>query len=161
MSDATMLLDPDGTVVDASPSMLDLLGVGLDQLRALPRGAFAPEPPDPVAEAAFREAWESQGSPTIGGQGTIKRLDGTKVRVRFAISPTDDGRFRAIVDPIRGSVEEGPTLFTAGRVLAEWRAAERRLTTLEPETPDWTRVQAEIEGFRATYQDLFRDVRGS
>lgn len=158
MSDATMILEADGTAVDASPAVLDLLGVSLEQLRTLPPGAFAPEPPDPAADAAFREAWESQGSPDIGGQGTVKRLDGTKVRVRFAISPIDDGRFRVVLEPIEGSVDKAPTVFTAGQVLAEWRAAERQLTALEPDTAEFARVQAEIERFRASYQELFRST---
>ena len=68
MTDATMILNEDGTAADASPAALDILGVTLDQLRELPGGAFSANPPDPQADAAFRERWERQGSPEIGGE---------------------------------------------------------------------------------------------
>ena len=50
MTDATMILNEDGTPAEASPAALAILGVTLDQLRELPRGAFAATPPDPAAE---------------------------------------------------------------------------------------------------------------
>ncbi|HYH93481.1 MAG TPA: hypothetical protein VD763_10005 [Candidatus Saccharimonadales bacterium] len=156
MADATMILNADGTAADASEEALAMLGVSLDQLRSLPAGAFSPEPPDAAAEAAFREAWEEQGSPDIGGEGTLRRFDGSHVRVRFAIAPTTDGRFRAIFEAADGAVAEPPMVYTAGQVLARWRAAERELTTLAPGSPDHERVQADIDGFRTRYQEFFR-----
>jgi len=151
-----MILNEDGTAAEASPEALAILGVTLDQLRELPGGAFAATAPDPGADAAFREQWERQGSPDIGGEATIQRLDGERIRIKFAISRLEDGRYQAILFPTSGLTEDPPTLYTAGDVLAEWRAAERKLTTLRPGSPELAMVQADIDRFRIRYQELFR-----
>ncbi len=156
---ATMTLNADGTAVDASPAALELLGVSLDQLRALPRGAFSPEPEDVEGDAAFRKEWEGQGSPDIGGNATIQRLDGTRVRVRFGITPIDDGRLLAILEPTGDSTDDPTAVYTAGQVLAEWRAAERHMADIPAGSAEWRATQAEIELFRSRYQELFRDAR--
>lgn len=156
MMDATMILNEDGTAVDASPEALAILGVTMDQLRDLPGGAFSASAPDPEGDAAFRDAWVDQGSPDIGGEATIQRLDGDKVRVKFAITPLEGGRYRAVLMRAPGSTEAATSLYTAGEVLAQWRAAERRLETLTPGSPELEDVQSDIEVFRARYQELFR-----
>jgi PAS domain-containing protein len=155
-TDASMILEADGRASHASPRALELLGVSLDQLRSLPPGAFSASPPDPDGTAAFRQAWEAEGSPDLGGEATIRRLDGDEVRVRFAISPMGDGRFQAILEPTAGAPEEPPTLYSAGETLALWRAAERRLATLDPHGPESIAIRAEIESFQKRYQDVFR-----
>ena len=151
-----MTLLPDGTVDHANPEALSLLGVTLSQLRALPPGAFSPEAPDPEAQAAFREQWEAGGRPDVGGDATLRRLDGSMVRVRFAIAAQPDGRYVAVLAPTRGSTNAPSTLFTGGRILAEWRAAERQLAELRPDSPEAVGVRTEIERLRELYQDLFR-----
>ena len=78
-----MILNADGSTADANREALDMLGVTHDELVGLPAGAFSPEPPDPEADAAFREQWERQGTPDIGGEATLRRLDGSSVRVKF------------------------------------------------------------------------------
>jgi hypothetical protein len=155
----SLTISPDGEVLDATPEALTLLGVSLDELLALPRGALAAEPADPDQDAAFREQWEASGRPDIGGQATLQRLDGSKVRVRFAISQNSQGTFTAILDPTTAPVEAPPILFTAGDVLQAWRAAERRLATLQEGTAEWSTVADEIEGFRARYQEAFQAGR--
>lgn len=153
--DATMILNEDGTVVDASPEALAILGATMDQLRDLPGGAFSASPPDPEADAAFRDAWADQGSPDIGGEATIQRLDGDKVRVKFAITPHEGGHYRVVLMRAPGSTEAATSLYTAGEVLAQWRASERRLETLTPGSPELEDVQSDIVVFRTRYQELF------
>jgi hypothetical protein len=153
---ATLTILADGTVEDASPDALHLLGVSLAQLRSLPRGAFSPDPPDAEADAAFRRQWEAGGRPDIGGDATLQRLDGSKVRVRFAIAALGDGRFFAVLSPTRGSTAAPANIFTGGKILSEWRAAERRLTEVPPGSEDAAAIEAEIERLRTHYQDLFR-----
>lgn len=156
MSNATIILAADGTAEDATPQALELLGVTLERLRQLPPGAFAATPPDPEGDTAFRAEWEQAGAPDIGGEATIQRLDGAKVRIKFAIARLDDGRFRAVLERAGGSTESAPLVYTAGQVLAEWRAAERRLAELTPDDPDYARITADIESFRSRYQEMFR-----
>ena len=130
-----MILNADGTTADANREALDMLGVTLDELVALPAGAFSPEPPDAEAHAAFREQWERQGTPDIGGEATLRRLDGSSVRVKFGITPIEEGRFVAVLEPVGATIDAPPVLYTAGQVLAEWRAAERRLDAIPEERP--------------------------
>jgi hypothetical protein len=117
---------------------------------------LSPEPADPVAQAAFREHWEGQGSPDIGGEATMRRLDGTSIRVKFGITPIEDGRYLAVLEPVAGLTQQPPTVYTAGQVLAEWRAAERRMIAIPPDTAEWHDTQAQIETFRRRYQEVFR-----
>lgn len=151
-----MVLNADGTTADASLAALELLGLTLEQLRALPPGALSPEPRDPVAQEAFREQWEGQGSPDIGGEATMRRLDGTSIRVKFGLTPIEDGRFLALIEPVAGPTEQPPVVYTAGQVLAEWRAAERRMIEIPPDSQEWHDAQVEIETFRKRYQELFK-----
>ena len=151
-----MVINADGTTADASPAALELLGLTLEQLRALPPGALSPEPRDPEAQEAFLEQWERQGSPDIGGEATMRRLDGSSIRVRFGLKPIEDGRFLALIEPIAGPTEQPPVVYTAGQVLAEWRAAERRMIEIPPDSDEWHVAQAEIETFRKRYQELFK-----
>lgn len=151
----TLTINADGKIADANEAALDLLRVTLEQARALPPGAFSAEPPDPAADKSFREQWEREGTPDIGGEGTLRRPDGTSVRVKFGITPLDDGRFLAILEEIDAGHDAPPILYTAGQVLAEWRAAERRLAAIVEGSPEWTAVSDEIEVFRRRYHALF------
>jgi PAS domain-containing protein len=157
---ATITINAAGRIEDAEPEALALLGVTLDELLALPQGAFSPDPPDLEADAAFRTQWEADGRPDIGGQATLQRPDGSKVRVRFAITQTPDERFLAVLEPIAASVDAPTTMYTGGEVLAAWRAAERRLTALEPDSQEWADASQEIERFRSLYHDLFKQKAG-
>ena len=100
LSVATMVINADGTTADASPAALELLGLTLET----PCAAAG----CPVADlripqqAAFREQWEGQGSPDLGGEATIRRLDGSSVRVKFGITPIEDGRYLAMLEPVAG-----------------------------------------------------------
>lgn len=42
-------------------------------------------------------------------------------------------------------------------VLASWRAAERDLLRIGPDSPDWPRIHAEFVGLRAAYHRLFNE----
>ena len=151
----TLTINADGTIADANEAALDLLRVTLEEVRELPRGAFSADPPDPAADEAFREQWEREGTPDIGGEGTLRRPDGTSVRVKFGITPLDDGRFLAILEEIDAEHDAPPVIYTAGQVLAEWRAAERRLAVIVEGSPEWKAVSDEIEVFRRRYHALF------
>ncbi len=152
----TMILNADGTTADANAAALELLRVSLDEIRALPPGAFSPDPPDPGADKAFRKEWERHGSPDLGGEATIRRLDGSTLRVKFGITPIEDGKFVAIMEPVGGRTDAPPTVYSAGQVLAEWRAAERRLAEIPEGTAEWRSVHHEIDTFRSRYQELFK-----
>jgi PAS domain-containing protein len=151
----TLILNADGTTADANPAALELLCVTLDELRALPAGAFSPEPPDPEASAAFRREWEREGEPDMGGEATIRLLDGSTLRVKFGITPIDDGRFLAILEEIAGT-DAPPVMYTAGQILAEWRAAERKLAEIPEGSAEWRAVSHEIDVFRSRYHELFK-----
>ncbi len=153
--EATILINADGTYADASPSALTLLGVELPEFLGMAPGSFSPEPPDLEADRAFREAWEQAGSPDLGDEATIRRGDGTTARVRFMVMPQEDGRYLAMIKPTAGHVERPATIYTVGEVLAQWRAAERKLVEVEAGAAEWQAVQADITSLREGYQGLF------
>lgn len=157
----TLTINADGTMAEANAAALDLLRVTLQQLRELPPGAFSAEPPDRAADEAFREQWEREGTPDIGGEGTLRRPDGTSVRVKFGITPLEDGRFLAIMEEVEAEPDAPRLLYTAGQALAEWRAAERRLAAIVEGSPEWAAVSDEIETFRRRYHALFERRAGA
>ena len=79
-----------------------------------------------------------------------------KIRVRFSITEAGDGCFLVILERIPGQVSEPPKLYTGREVIAEWRAAERRLETLDPDSDDALAVQREIDHLRDLYQQATR-----
>ena len=151
--DAVIVIGPEGSYEDASEVALDLLGVSRDEFRALPPGSLSTLS---EAEAApLREEWERQHPDAAMGRSVIKRPDGTRIAVSFVLRPRDDGRWEAVLRPVAGMVSAPRIVFTVGHVLSEWRAAERRLEELHPDSPDWESVRADIELFRAEYRRLF------
>lgn len=158
--DAWITFTADSKILDANQAALDLLGVTLEQLRAAPPGAFDAEPQTPEQQAAFRAAWEGEGQPDIVGASTLQRPDGTRLRVTFGITGMPDGRFIAVMRPLDEPANQRPEIFTAGDVLAHWRAAERRLDALGADAPERAHVERDIERFREAYQQIFR-LRGN
>jgi PAS domain-containing protein len=157
----TLISNADGTIAYANEHALALLRATLEQIRELPPGAISADPPDPAANQAFRDEWERQGEPDVGGVGTIRRLDGTTVRVKFGITPTDDGRFLVILEEVPPEIGARPMLYTAGQVLAEWRAAERRLAAIPEGSDEWRSVSEEVDAFRRRYHVLFDQQGGA
>jgi PAS domain-containing protein len=156
---ARVILNADGTIANANEAALSLYGATLAELRAAPPGAFSADPQSPEAQAALREAWESQGQPDLVGETTILGLDGRQRRVAFGVTRLGDGRFVAILRPLDESPGSELKVFTAGEVLARWRAAERELQAIEPTSVEAANIQREIDQFRAAYQQLFVPAR--
>ena len=156
---ATVLLDETGKVEAASAAALELLGTTLAALMAAPRGAFAAQPAPADEEAALRVEWEARGRPELAGEATVKRADGRELRVRYLIARRNDGRFDVVLEPTFGPEDAPASVFALGEVLGEWRAAERRLAELSPDSPDWAAVSGEIARLRATYQAGYRARR--
>lgn len=154
-AEAVITLDRAGRYTWANEAALHLLGVTLAELRASPSDRFAIQPAREDEQAALRKAWESGGSPPLVGTAGLRRADGTTVRVSYAIEADDSG-FRARLRPVEGSPEGPPSVYSVGSVLREWRAAERRLAELSPDSPEWTRTVSEIELLRGRYRELFR-----
>jgi len=159
LSEAELSLDRTGRYVDANGAALQLLGVSLPELLASPPDRFTIEPADEGEQASLREEWAGGGSRPLVGTAGLKRADGQTIRVSYAIEPAGEG-FRARLSPIQGSPEAPSSVYTVGSVIREWRAAERQLSELRPESDDWARTKNEIEMLRARYQELFRALSG-
>jgi PAS domain-containing protein len=159
---ATVILDRDGRYLDADELALDLLGVAtVDELRSMSPDAFAAVPPDPVEQEAWRKAYFASQAEGVLAEGAFKRTDGELVRVRTAVIEQDDGRFRALFYPIeRPTTNLSARVYRIADVLGEWRAAERRLAELSPDSEEGRRVTAEIDLLRQQYHDLFRRSAG-
>lgn len=157
MEDALVIIDAEGRYLEGNRRALEILGVSLDQLRASTGRTFASAPADPEQTDAFRVAWEQAGRPDITGETSVRRPDGGLVRVRFAITPRPDGTYAAAFEPVAGSPAEPAALRTVGDVLAAWRAAERRLETLQPGSPEWSAAQDEVAWLRDRHATIFRE----
>ena len=151
---ATIILGSDGSYVDASPPALSMLGISLAELRALPPGALAAEQMDEAERAALSQAFAQAGARSAVGAATIRRPDGRRLRVEYLIDLRPDGTYVAHLKQAETALEQ-PTIFvSAGDVLAAWRATERRLETLSPESSEAKAAQSEIQFFRDEYQRL-------
>lgn len=154
-TDATVLINPDGSYADASAPALELLGVTIEELRAAGRNTFAMDPMRPEETAALEAAWNESDADQAVGHATVKRPDGATVRVRYLLTSRPDGGFLIALQPIREAASQPTTLYTMGRVLSAWRAAEKRLETIEPDSAEWKRTQDEIDTFRDEYRRRF------
>lgn len=160
---ATVILDTNGRYLDADEQALDLLGVdSVATLRETPPERFAALPPDPAEQEAWREAYFRSASQGVLAEGAYRRLDGELVRVRTAIVSEPDGTYRALFYPIeRPTTNLTARTYTIAQVLGEWRAAERRLVSVEPQSEEGRRLEEEIEVLRAQYQAMFNRSLGS
>jgi PAS domain-containing protein len=153
--DATVLVNADGSYADASPAALELLGVTIEDLRSAGRNAFAMEPMSAEESAALEAAWNESKAEQAVGHATVKRPDGATVRVRYLLASQPDGSFLVSLQPIREAPTRPTTVYTMGRVLSAWRAAEKLLETVEPGSDEWTRAQGEVDAFRDEYRRRF------
>lgn len=153
-NNATIVLDSDGSYIDATPPALSLLGVTLDELRALPPGSLAADQMDEAERAALRSAFEQAGATTAVGATTLRRPDGKSIRVDFLIDRQPDGTFMAQIKPSAARIATSTVFVSAGEVLAAWRATERKLETLPADSHEAKSAEAEIRFFRSEYQRL-------
>ncbi len=158
---AVVVVRTDGTFVDANAAALELLGVTLDELRRADPGQFSVGPRDAEAGAALREQLSSAGDPDLIGETTIARPDGERRRIRFVITRHGETEYAAILEPLEASTNDDTVVYTAGDVLAEWRAAERRLQAVPEKSPEWRATRARIAELRDRYQQLFEARRGA
>ena len=156
--DARILVGADSRIIEATDAALEILGLSLKELQALPPGGLALEE-DRAGQERFRDAWQQAGRGAIVGAGTIRLLDARLIRVRYLIDPRPDATFEVIIERSQESVGEPPRAYTVGSVLSAWRTAERGLAELQPDSPEWDAAQAEIEYFRTEYQRLARTER--
>jgi PAS domain-containing protein len=155
LEEPTLWIDGEGQITAANDAALKLLGLGLDALRALPPGSLAAEPTDPEEQTALLEQWRAAGSDALVGLTTIRRGDGARLRIAFAIAAEPDGSYIATLNPAPGAKSAETVVYTVGEVLGRWRAAERRLQALAVESHEYGDVRAEVESLRTQYQRLF------
>jgi PAS domain-containing protein len=123
---AVLVADTSGRYLDGNDEALRLVGLGLDELRALSIGAFS----GPHAELAMT-VWHrlaATGEPMPLGESTLYRPDGSHVRVRYLrIAPRADGAYELELEaiPEAADVEAPPAADDTQKILREWRAAER------------------------------------
>ena len=153
--EAVITIDKAGHYVDANDAALELLGVTLSELRTSAPDRFAIRPTVQAEQTELRDQWETGGEQPLVGTAGIRRADGTTIRISYAIEATEAG-FGVRLQRVEGSPEAPPSLFTVGRVLHEWRAAERVLAELAPGSPEWARIQGEVEMLRGQYHQLFK-----
>ena len=151
--DARILLTASGGILSATPAALDLLGLTLDELKALPPGSMTLDQ-DRVDSAAFGDAWEGSGRAPIIGSATAQLTSGRRIRLRYLIRVQDDGTLEAFLESSPESIAKPSRMYTVGSVLSAWRAAERHLEELAVDSPEWAIAHSESEHFRSEYRRL-------
>ncbi len=154
--DARILVNADSTINDATDAALELLGLDMEELRALPSGALSLEA-DIAAAKGFDTAWVASGREPIFGSGTLRLRDSQLLRVRYLITVQSDGGYDIVLERSDESVTDPPRMYAVGEALTKWRAAERKLAAVDPAGSEWGTVQSEIEHFRREYHRLARD----
>ena len=94
---ARILVGADSTVIEATDAALEIVGMTLEDLRALPPGGMSVEQ-DRSGSAEFEAAWAETGRGPILGAGTIRLLDGRLIRVRYLVTPQSDGTYEVILE---------------------------------------------------------------
>ena len=151
-SDATVVIGADGSFDEASAAALELLGLSIDELRALPPGALSTKSTED--QENLRGAVEHARPDAVAGVTTIRRGDGSRLGVRFVIRRRDDGRWEAVFASL-DRPQASRTYKTAGSVLTAWRDAERRLDEVPGGSDEERELIAEISRLRADYRELF------
>lgn len=159
LRDARILIAADMSIAQASHEALLLLDLTIEQLRALPAGGLSLER-DQEASKDFEAAWNDAGRNPVIGAGTIRLLDGRLVRIQYFIVPQPHGGFEIVFDRVEESVDAPSRMYAVGEILAAWRAAERTLAELGPESAEWEEAQATIAHFRSEYRRLVTDKGG-
>lgn len=154
--DARILFRADGGIALATPAALELLGLTLSELQALPPGSMTLEQ-DRADSAGFEAAWDDGGRAPIVGSATARLTSGKLIRLRYLIHVNADGTIEALLEPSRESVGKPSRMYTVGGVLSAWRAAQRKLEELEIDSPEWAAARNETEHFRSEYQRLSND----
>jgi len=157
---AVVVVRGDGTYVDANDAALEIFGVSRDAFLASKSSDWTDDRPDPNADTAFRQQWTAAGEPDLGGATTIVRPDGQRRRIRFVITHGSGDEYVAVLEPLPEPTTNPTVLFTAGSVLAEWRAAERRLEAVPADSPEWQATTERIQALREQYHRLFDARRG-
>lgn len=120
-----LVADKFGRYVDADAAALELLGLTLEELRALQIGDFS----GPHAEMA-RSVWRrlaAAGQDMTSGESTLYLANGREVRVRYLrIAALSSGDYELLLEPIGAEgADLPPTSDRPASILREWRAAER------------------------------------
>ncbi len=155
---ATVILDREGRYLDADDAALELLGVAsVEEFRTMSPAVFAAVPPDPEEQDAWRKAYFASRAEGVIAEGAVRRTDGELVRIRTAILEEPDGRFRALFYTIeRPTTNVAARVFRIGDVLSEWRAAERQLREVDPNSREGRDLQREVDLLREQYQQLVK-----
>jgi PAS domain S-box-containing protein len=154
------ILDAGGFFVDADEAALAILGRGHDEVVGHHATEFMVQPPTAHEREALDAEWQLAGSPDVEGAASLRRADGSVVRVRFLITPRAEGGSTAIIEPLEQTVVTATTIRTVGDVLTNWRAAERRLEVLDPGSDEADAINAEVEALRVLYHELVDERRG-
>jgi PAS domain S-box-containing protein len=111
-----VLASPDGDVLSANPALLDLLGVGEDELKDLNFEQFYDDPGDRKKLVAY---WDVSRRDVHRGELTLRRRDGQRLNVLYA---------NRTIRALDGTIEYLQGMFTD---ITELRKAEAQRRELE------------------------------
>lgn len=151
-------LDVEGRYVDASPSLLAATGYTLEELRGLVVGQLSTTSPDVAREmwkGFVRGEFEVRTVPVL-----VRRKDGRLFdAILLGLARQDDlDGWKVTLEVVR-LPEERPAREALATTLSDWRAAERRLFSLDASDPLRPVVEAQVEDLRERYRQLQPTIR--
>ena len=154
--DSTLLeyvIGADGRYVDANAPLLAATGYTLEELRGLVVGQLSTTSPEVAREmwqALVRGEFEPRPVPVL-----VRRKDGRLFDAVFlAATPSDDRSRWAVRLELVRLPDERPAREALAATLADWRAAERHLMSLEESDPLRRVVEAQVTDLRERYRAL-------
>jgi PAS domain S-box-containing protein len=147
------VIGADGRYVDANPGLLAATGYTLDELRELVVGQLSTTSPDVAREmwqGLLRGEFEPRPVPVL-----VRRKDGRLFDAIFVgVHPSDDrARWTVRLELVR-LPDERPARDALAATLADWRAAERQLMSLDESDPLRRVVEAQVDDLRDRYRTL-------
>lgn len=153
-----LVADRQGRYLEADDAALELLGLTLEELRAMRVGDLS----GPHAELAAT-VWRrlaATGQDMSSGEGTLYLPSGAEVRVRYLrIAAVPNGRYELLIEPIGADrADRPPVSDRPAIVLREWRAAEREAEAAAASNGPGTMAAPDeatdaVDKLRRLYQD--------
>jgi PAS domain-containing protein len=157
LDDAVVTISPDGRCLAGSPAALELLGVGLDELRAGDVGALVPGTFGDAARESWR-VWVASGMALARGEKEILQPGGRRVRVSFETVRRADGMYDETLVALAGNPERRSPYTTLAAVLEAVREAERALAELPKRSRRRRALRSDIGQLREAFEQIVQST---
>jgi len=155
MERARVHLSPDGRYLDANDEALGLMNISRDELDQFDVSSFTP----PEYRDVVLEAWlvrATTGPIRTSGKTTFYPKGGPPVGIAYEDSREPDGTFVVTFELAGDPPPPSSSVALLALMLRGIREAEHQLEGLPADSPERTRLEADIAGLRYAYELMVR-----